>query len=69
MSHYNRLVRYWSESPPVHVLVRMLFASSKSGSSSSRSSGPEPWQSAKPWETESIESLLSRWAAVGGSVG
>jgi len=49
MADYNMLVDYWAQYPPTHILVGSYLGVIKERT-------PE-----LTWETESIESLFSRW--------
>ena len=53
MSQYNRLARYWSNHPPLHVMVAAYL-------------GIKPEEPKPNWETESFESLVARWNAIPG---
>jgi hypothetical protein len=66
MTEYNRLVRYWSSHPPVHLLVRALFDFKEEGDTRHELTSVA---SEKPWETESFEDLVKRWNAAGGGYG
>ena len=54
MSQYNRLARYWSKHPPLHVMVAAYL-------------GVKPEEEQRlTWENESWESLVARWNATPG---
>jgi len=59
-SRYNRLVEYWSQNPPLHLLLGAHFAAGK----------PAGARAAKVvrYDQHSVAELLSAWRAVGGAV-
>ncbi len=59
-SRYNRLVEYWSQNPPLHLLLGALLAGG----------GPANGRAKKVvrYDQHSVAELLSAWRAVGGGV-
>ena len=56
---YEMMVKYWSKHPPVHLMLASFFGIESKGGSEK--------DDRLTWENESIEGLLSRWGAGGGT--
>lgn len=67
MTRYNEMVEYWSDWPPVHVILMQIFGDPKRKPSAHARESKS--KASLTWENESIESLFARWGAVNQTPG